>query len=85
MPIENPGLALENISMMVGKSVLESDPAIAEKTVAIPQSRNIAIYKKGMKRNSHDMNTLNPAKRRKAVNLEENRRVTRSMTKAWSE
>ena len=67
---------------MVAKTI---ELVMAEKMVTIPLCKDLAVYKKKMKRKSHDTSTTRPGKRRKVVGTEENRRMTRSMTKAWSE
>lgn len=73
---------LEDITVMAGKPVLKYESAMAEKTVTIPQGKKLTIHKKGKKRSSQDISTARPVKRRKDIVTEENRRVTRSMTKA---
>ena len=80
MSIGEHGLILKDISMIVSKAVFEIESTMAKKT-ATPRCKYSTIYKEGMKRKSQDISTPRPVKRKKVVETEEYRRVTRSMTK----
>ena len=79
-----PGSALEDISVATRQTVLGSKPVIVEKTATITQHKKLTICKR-KRRNSQDISTTSPVKRRKIEDVGDNRRVTRSMTKTGSD
>lgn len=67
-------------SAIKAKTVVESKPAVNEKTASMPSPKDRTVFEKGVKRKSHDGGISRPMKRRKTV--EGHIMITRSMTKA---
>ena len=70
--------------MVTRQTVLGSEPVMVENTAIITQHKKLTLYKR-KRRNSRDISTTSPVKRRKIEDVGDNRRVTRSMTKTSSD
>lgn len=64
------------------ETVGESVPIMTGRVISIPSLKDETTHKKGVKRKSYDFSKQIPVKKRRVVDMGEQGRITRSMTKA---